>query len=47
MKKTSEKVMEVISWMTKTGYDRKASQQIAPIIVQYIEQHTTNTPVIK
>jgi len=37
------KEIEVLTWMKKQGYDRKASQQIAPIIVKYLEAHNNNT----
>jgi hypothetical protein len=30
-------VEEILKWMTKSGYDRKASQEIAPIIYKYIQ----------
>ena len=32
----ADKELEIINWMTKQGYDRKASQQVAPIIVKYL-----------
>lgn len=43
----ADKEIEIISWMTKQGYDRRAAKDVAPIIVQYLEQHRANTPVIK
>lgn len=33
----ADKEIEIVGWMTKKGYDRKASKEIAPIIVQYLQ----------
>lgn len=41
----SDKEIEIIAWMHKHGYDRKASKDIAPIIADYLRQHSANTPV--
>lgn len=38
----ADKEMEVIAWMNKKGYDRKASKDIAPIIVKYLEEVEKN-----
>lgn len=41
----ADKEMEIIAWMNKQGYDRRASKDVAPIIVEYLIQHSANTPV--
>lgn len=38
----ADKEMEVIAWMNKKGYDRKASKDIAPIIVTYLDEVVKN-----
>lgn len=38
MKKTAEE-HDVFEWMQQKGYDRKASKDIAPIIVKYLEEY--------
>lgn len=42
---SNDKISHALTWMHKQGYDRKASQQVAPIIVKYIEstQKENNT----
>jgi len=44
------KEIEVIGWMSRQGYDRRASKDIAPIIVNYMEEVvknlSSNLPVI-
>lgn len=32
----ADKQVEVIEWMAKKGYDRKAAQEVAPIVVDYL-----------
>ncbi len=41
------KVLEVISWMQKSGYDRKASQEIAVIIAKYLSETTEKSGEVK
>lgn len=41
----ADKELEVMKWMQKQGYDRRATQEIAPIIVKYLEQHGA-TPAV-
>jgi hypothetical protein len=36
--------IEIIGWMHKKGYDRKASQEIAQIIVQYLKSEVPSVP---
>ena len=38
----ADKEMEVIAWMNKKGYDRRASKEVAPIIVTYLEEVVKN-----
>lgn len=38
----ADKEMEVIAWMNKKGYDRRASKEIAPIIVTYLDEVVKN-----
>lgn len=42
----ADKEMEVFTWMNKQGYDRRASKEIAPIIVKYL-QDVVNKNFIK
>ena len=36
------KEIEVFGWMNKKGYDRRASKDVAPIIVRYLEENQLN-----
>ena len=36
--KIAEKEIEVARWMSKKGYDRRASKDVAPIIVEYLSE---------
>jgi hypothetical protein len=36
--KIADKEIEVAKWMNKKGYDRRASKDIAPIIVEYLRE---------
>lgn len=38
----ADKEFEIIAWMNKHGYDRKASKDIAPIIVKYLDEVVKN-----
>jgi hypothetical protein len=42
----ADKEFEVIAWMNKKGYDRRASKEVAPIIVNYL-QDVVNKNFIK
>lgn len=35
----ADKEIEIMRWMIKEGYDRKASKDIAPIILKYLQSH--------
>jgi hypothetical protein len=43
--KEAVKELEVFEWMKKRGYDRRASKDIAPIIVKYLSQHPQLQPM--
>lgn len=36
------KEIDIIEWMQKEGYDRKASQEIAPIIAKFTNTHNVD-----
>lgn len=36
------KEKEILTWMHKEGYDRRASSAIAPIIVKYLDEVVKN-----
>ena len=36
--KIADKEIEVAKWMNKKGYDRRASKDVAPIIVEYLRE---------
>ena len=36
--KIADKEIEIATWMRKKGYDRRASKDIAPIIVEYLRE---------
>jgi len=36
--KIADKEIEVAKWMQKKGYDRRASKDVAPIIVEYLRE---------
>lgn len=40
------KEVEVFDWLKKQGYDRRASKDIAPIIVRYLEKEVNKNFVL-
>ena len=40
MEETAAKEIEVAGWMNKKGYDRRASKDVAPIIVKYLQSQS-------
>lgn len=41
----AEKEIKAFEWMKKRGYDRRASKDIAPILVQYLKENLTTQNV--
>ena len=41
-KQRADKIIEVSKWMSKQGYDRKFTQGVSNVIVDYLDSHFSN-----
>lgn len=40
------KEVQIFEWLKKQGYDRRASKDIAPIIVKYLDKQVIKVPAL-